>query len=607
MSLQVWLPLNGSARNQGLSEVTFSGSPASYDNSPLGCKCAKFYPGHVLKGDPNFDFGYTGDFSYCCWVLPVMNGQNSPYSDYLVSYGRVDAEGRGYGASLPDQESIRFHFGYEVYDIAADEKVWVHIAFVKKDDMIYLYKNGDLQASHEITKDQYPTYEQANGLGIGCFIHKGGSIYHTDSSMNDFRLYDHALSEKEIREISSGLVLHYPLNNIPSPNLCSGIFECESTKDMYRRSGYISNIPAETILANKGKTLCLSYRVKSSGASNYMDINASWAHSRFGIHGAIVVMLEGETDFHTAYPLAGLLEKGKDEGLYYVTWTIPTNLVKLNSDLELINQTNPSEGFAYPAEDNDETWYIRDVKVEWGDEPTPWVPNVNDITFTRDNINTICDTSGMVNDGYRDSTIKGCLSAPRNLYGVVVEDTHYIDLANLQYENMTEGTISFWIKFNKFNLWSIYLYLANNFNWTKTGSDFVIVAMNTQTESPGEAEYVNIDCCSTYSCFKAYLNRWYHITISWNTNTKTIKKYLDGEILQTVTNCDALESYRSAHKSHYIGFPSKDSIHEPYADVSDFRVYATMLPDDRIKELCNTPVSLSNSGVLITQSEFVEE
>jgi hypothetical protein len=31
--------------------------------------------------------------------------------------------------------------------------------------------------------------------------------------MNDFRIYDHALSTKEVEEIAKGLVLHYKLDD----------------------------------------------------------------------------------------------------------------------------------------------------------------------------------------------------------------------------------------------------------------------------------------------------------------------------------------------------------------------------------------------------------
>jgi len=50
-----------------------------------------------------------------------------------------------------------------------------------------------------------------------------------DGCLNDVRIYDHALSDKEVEEISKGLILHYKLDNI---------FD---NKNIYDSSGYNNN------------------------------------------------------------------------------------------------------------------------------------------------------------------------------------------------------------------------------------------------------------------------------------------------------------------------------------------------------------------------------
>ena len=50
-------------------------------------------------------------------------------------------------------------------------------------------------------------------IRIGRIQSSTGNSYFT-GYINDFRIYDHALSPMEVKQISQGLILHYPLNNI---------------------------------------------------------------------------------------------------------------------------------------------------------------------------------------------------------------------------------------------------------------------------------------------------------------------------------------------------------------------------------------------------------
>ena len=59
-------------------------------------------------------------------------------------------------------------------------------------------------------------------LGVSCRSNNvGGTVAVGNGSnyLNDFRIYDEALSPKQIKEISKGLVCHYKLDGSPSYNL----------------------------------------------------------------------------------------------------------------------------------------------------------------------------------------------------------------------------------------------------------------------------------------------------------------------------------------------------------------------------------------------------
>ena len=62
MALQIWLPLNGDTRQQGLSGAVMSGGPTSWGNGNLG-KCAMFAGNKILKTENMHDFDYQDNFS----------------------------------------------------------------------------------------------------------------------------------------------------------------------------------------------------------------------------------------------------------------------------------------------------------------------------------------------------------------------------------------------------------------------------------------------------------------------------------------------------------------------------------------------------------------
>ena len=76
-----------------------------------------------------------------------------------------------------------------------------------------------------------------------------GQTYFT-GCLNDFRIYDHALSAKEVEEIAKGLVLHYKLDE-PNPNLLK-LGNVEQTGDsqsahiLYYYYDFSGNLPVGT-------------------------------------------------------------------------------------------------------------------------------------------------------------------------------------------------------------------------------------------------------------------------------------------------------------------------------------------------------------------------
>lgn len=213
MSLQLWLPLNGNYANKGLSSQTVirnqgttvaqygkcgpctqiaSGQYITLENAPLTNSTTEFSIAFFMK---------TGTGTQCLWNGRTVAGSGVA----LFTLGgklRFDAGG------------IQTTFDYSY----PTNNTWIHVCVTKDTSVKRLYINGELL---EEVADPGSTSSVSTNATIGVSstgtITGSLTINQFKGSLNDYRVYDHALSVKEVKEISKGLICHLKLDKaIPS-------------------------------------------------------------------------------------------------------------------------------------------------------------------------------------------------------------------------------------------------------------------------------------------------------------------------------------------------------------------------------------------------------
>lgn len=258
MSLQVWLPLNGDLTQQGLSDIEVTNNNATVSNEGKIGK-SYYFNGNKqwLQFNDTFKEFYNNDWSFAAWLKPTDSTRSIILSEYYgsgasniaieLTAARVI---RVYWAGSPD---INFTTagGLPI-------NTWTHVAICKKNNHIDLYFNGNLMQSYDGTLTNHISNCQPR-IGDDYRGNSGNTVSY-QGYMNDFRLYDHCLSIKEIKELSKGLVLHYKLNDLAE----------EYGNTVFDSSGYNYNGEIIGSLENDGSNR-YNYSTKSTnGANNYI-------------------------------------------------------------------------------------------------------------------------------------------------------------------------------------------------------------------------------------------------------------------------------------------------------------------------------------------------
>lgn len=134
------------------------------------------------------------------WVIVATSSDKlNLYENGLYSLNTGD------GTNNPFQDSSG-----NTINVLHDDK-WHHFAIIFNSNETKLYIDGLYKGNAKTFKDPTTTNEKIVRIGGG---YNNTHTYDWNGMLNDFRIYDHALSSMEVKQISQGLVLHYPLNNI---------------------------------------------------------------------------------------------------------------------------------------------------------------------------------------------------------------------------------------------------------------------------------------------------------------------------------------------------------------------------------------------------------
>ena len=558
MSLRVWLPLNGTLDNQGLDNVIVTNNGATIDNNGKIGKCYSFDGSNdkiQISNAPT-----PVDISIAMWFK--RNATTNTRQFLYTQWEGITLELDSANKITCSVYSNGSQGGYcKTDDAITVNSGWVHICFVFKNGVgTKLYING-LQISSASLSTSI-AWGTTTG-NIGYF-----STY-LNACINDFRIYDHALSAQEVKKIAQGLVLHFPLNRngwgqnnliVTANNTIKGYQVSNFTKttnvsvpewgcnDAERAVGSGGSNAIVALLSQGTSTANTSYSysvyVKNNHATNFISFAANtggWATRK---SDGEIWLPPGESD-------QMIVENSVGNGTSFIQFNFRTK--------------NTGDAFDFIC------WHY---KIEIGEKTTRWCPPLDSSLYTQLGVNNNIeyDISGFKNNGEKTNGLTYTSNTPKyevaTHIGATSQKIHVNNFITSGFGN--SYSFSWWGKrsSNSPMFWGFSngirlngMYLGNLWN-TGDSSNNPIYKIGTTTQ---------VTVPST--------NVWHHYVMTGN-GTKCYV-YLDGELWGEAKTYKAISG-----TSLYInGWDGNANYSHDNMDISDFRIYCTALSATDVKEL----------------------
>ena len=609
MSLQVWLPLNGSLENKGLNQkhtisisrskanseyptahdlyTTTNGkvTPSSYKWTSNGQAISLNGYMNTFKDYKKYSiaawFFYTQPSGYQHSIAICSSGDWNDGSGQLC-FGLTGQEGSQYGAVLVPNTA------YWGTSINNDNglfalNTWYHICVTYDGEKTKLYINGIKQSGELSTGGITPSSETSN-LYLGAATYFPG-FTSVGSSINDFRIYDHCLSSKEVKLLSQGLVAHYQLKGMGRTNYLKGSDKYTKDTPLIRKASD-TNVPRDSYIYYDLNT----FRVDIEEAGTY----------------TIVFESDGIPSEHKTYYAAASERRlgmwlhlyGSSESKDYRFWqdykTGPTG--ELYGKFDLPVGTHELRTNLYADDGNDYTvklWNLKLVKGTYDPNDT-WCPHVEDELYTKLGRGTEPDCSGYNHRGSSVVLPECAGGSPRygSCYSFVGDVTNKIYNTTTDLNFTDNFSWSCWVKHNYTGWKAAADPAAASYAFTVGRADAGGYGYGLGEQSStamymlfGSARYdITID------------ESWHHLAFTKSGNTICI--YVDG-VQTTKTFSGALPTYSDGNGVGLGCFHFSSSLYPYYGSLSDFRIYATALSKEDILDLYKNSASVDKSGQLL--------
>lgn len=553
MSLQVWIPFtDGTLKQQGLSDATVSSAGTiNLTNAGKLGKCITFTStAGGLTIPPSTMTSFTDACSVAFWfkindwgtsyATYFQAGTGStPWNNYIFGFLRYASNSticftisNGSSASNGSYLTSTMSIG-----------VWYHVAITYETGKCKIYLNGELD--HEYTTTIVPAFDKITKISVGRS--NADSSYQTQCNMNDLRIYDHCLSPMEVKELSKGLMLHYPLNRNGwgQENLLKDSHVAVSTSS-YAMHNYYFESGKEPV---EGKQYTIQLKGQLGQGKTY-----------FGIYNS-----------GGSVSCVSLTPSSQKNGIYTATFNWRVGSVA-NTYLRVYHMLSSTTA----------TSTIEWIKLEEGDKATPWCPNASDSSAAIIGLNSAVeyDCSGFGNNGvlngineYTSDTIRYNVS--RIFNGV----NNPVTLPNLS-TLISDGIFTFSVWFKKeTDQWS-----SKSWETIFGGpSGFEFSSKSGSTNSPVLYAYSWNKGTYNYT-----LDEWHHFVMVRTTSGTVF--YLDG--VQAFTGTAG--SIPSGN--YFLGAWSTITGQNYKGKMSDARIYATALSADDIKSLYENKGYVDNKG-----------